>query len=127
LGFTGASARRRFGDFSGLTAGAAASPATLQDFLDLLVAGRAAAAGLGVVGDLLQVLRLLARTTDLDQGGVDGEAFADQVAFLVIVAPLFAAVIGDGGLQRFAAHHRAVHLLRRQAVEVVGDVLVADA
>ena len=57
---------------------------------------------------------------------VDGEALADQGSLLVVVMPLDPAVAGDGGIQRLLAHHRAVHLLRGQAVEVVGDILVAD-
>ena len=90
------------------------------------VAGRTAAAGLGVVGDLLDRVKAVGAHHVLDHHGVDGEALADQRAFLVVVAPDFAAVVGDRRLQRLAPHHRAVHLFRRQAVEVVGDVLVAD-
>ena len=38
----------------------------------------------------------------------------------------FTTEVGDGGLQRLAPHDRAVHLLRRQAIQIVGDILVAD-
>jgi hypothetical protein len=97
-----------------------------QNFLDALMAGGAAAAGLGVVDHVLDRGQVVGAHRVFDQHRVDGEALADQRAFFVVVLPFFAAIVGDGGLQRFAAHHRAVHLLRRQTVEIIGDVLVAD-
>ena len=96
-----------------------------EDFLDAFVTGGTAAAGLGVVGHVLDRGEVVGADRVLDQHRVDGEALADQRAFLVVVLPLLAAIVGDGGLQGFAPHHRAVHLFRRQAVEIIGDVLVA--
>jgi hypothetical protein len=90
------------------------------------VTRRTATAGLGVVGHLLDRSQAVGADGVLDHHGVDGKALADQIAFLVIILPGLAAIVGDRGLQRLASHHRAVHLFRRQAVEVIGDVLVAD-
>ena len=44
----------------------------------------------------------------------------------MLLLKAFAAKMGDSRTQRLLAHHRAVHFLRRQAVEVVGDLLVGD-
>jgi len=97
-----------------------------QHFFDAFVASRAAAARLGVVGHVLDRAQAVGADGVLDHDRIDGEAFTDQGALLVVVFPLHPAVIGHGGLQRLAPHHRTVHLLRREAVQVVGDVLIGD-
>ena len=97
-----------------------------QHVLDRFVAGFAGTAGLGVVGDFLQRGQAVDLDRALDHRRIDAEALADQLAFVMVVHPLLAPVIGDGGAQRLGAHDRTVHLLRRQAFKVVGDVLVGD-
>ena len=84
------------------------------------------AARLGVEGHFLDRVQVVGLDHVLDHHGVDGETLADQRALFVIVRPLLATIVGDGGLQSFTAHYRTVHLFRRQTVEVVGDVLVRD-
>ena len=98
----------------------------VKDLLDLLVATRAAAAGLGVVGDVLDRREPIGRDDLIDQTGVNAETTADQFALVVVFGQSFTPIVGNGRLERLATHHRAVHLLGRQAVEVVGDVLVRD-
>ena len=55
---------------------------------------------------------------------IDAEAFADQLALVVLLFKAFAAKVGDGRAQGLLAHHRAVHFLRRQSVEIIGNLLI---
>ena len=73
-----------------------------EDFLDAFVTTRTAAAGLGVVGHLLDRRQIVVANHLLDQHRIDRETLADHRAFGVVVAPDLAAKIGDGGMQRFA-------------------------
>ena len=97
-----------------------------QDILDLLVTGRAAATGFRIVGHLFEGPEAVGTNGILDHHDVDRKTLADQIAVFVIVFPYLATIVGDRRLQRLASHHRTVHLFRRQTVEIVGDVLVAD-
>lgn len=106
-------------------AGASAFGLDLGGYLlNAFATSRATTTGLGVEVTSSTVLRLSALTTS-------SIITASMAKHLQISAPFFAGrrshfatVIGDGGLQGFAAHDRAVHLFRRQAVEVIGDVLI---
>ncbi len=90
------------------------------------MAGRAAAAGFGVVDHFFEGGQAVVHHGPANMPFVDAEAFTDQLALLMLLLKAFAAKMGDGRTQRFLAHHRAVHFFRRQTVEVVGDLLVGD-
>ncbi len=122
--------RRGRGRFLGLTGVGVKALARLghhlrQDLLDTLMAGGATAAGLGVVGHLFHGLEAVGANGVFDHHRVHGKALADQGAFFVVVLhPLFTAVVGHRRLQCLAAHDRAMHFFRRQAVKVIGNILV---
>jgi hypothetical protein len=84
----------------------------------------AAAACLGVVGDILDGLEAVFPHRALDLPVRDPEALANDLTFDDLVG--LSQVAGDGFFQCLAAHHRAVHLLLRQTPQVAGDVVVGD-
>ncbi len=90
------------------------------------MAAATAAAGLREMGYLFHRGQIVGAHHILDQHRINGEALANHRAFLVVVDPRLAAIVSHGGLQRLAPHHRAMHLLGRQAIEIVGNLLVGD-
>ena len=84
-----------------------------QRQLDFFVAGGAAAARFGVVDHLFKGGQAVVLHRAANVSFIDAEAFADQLALLMLLLQAFAAKVGDGRAQGLLAHHRAVHFLRR--------------
>jgi len=101
------------------------------------MAGRAGAAGLDGMGDVGDGAQVEFLDFAPDVRFAHREAFADDASLLGVMGfqldPQFFEVhaaplrpVEHRRFQRLGAHDRAMHLLARQAVEVVDDVLVAN-
>jgi len=88
------------------------------------VASAAAATGFAVIGYLLDGGQSVFANNAGNFSLGNTEAGANDLALGVSANLLASVVVLYGSFEGFAAHDGAVHLLLRQAIKIIGDVLV---
>ena len=97
-----------------------------QYLFDLFAALAAATAGLGEVRHFLDGRQLVFGDDAAHFVLGDVVAGAERGVLKVAIGVLARLVVLDRRFHRLAAHHAAMHLLRRKSAKVVGNLLVSD-